>query len=202
MLPPSRPVSRDLAPLPSPSASDEYRSRPGSSHLSFTTLSTIGEATASKPAVLSKKKRRSSLSALKPRNDPLSMSAWWSIQPRQTNVSFQKAEQVKTLPRAPSPNKSSFTAQENRNSSQTSPTFQRTALPQRFGSPKRLGSPERLGISERPGTSERSGRFGSPEWLLPVERLERLASPERLGKKALEKLPQSQRLDSPARSLP
>lgn len=190
MLPPSRPVSRDLPPLPSPSASDEYRSRPGSSHLSFTTLSTIGEAAPSKP-VLSKKKRRSSLSDLKPLNDPLSMSAWWSIQPRQTNVSFQKAAQAKTLPRTPSPNKSSFTGQENRNSSQTSPSLQRTALPQRFGSPQRLGSPE------RPGTLDRLERFGSS-----VERLERLASPERLGKIALEKLPVSQRLDSPARSLP
>lgn len=208
MLPPSRPVSRDLPPLPSPSASDEYRSRPGSSHLSFTTLSTIGEATPSKPAVLSKKKRRSSLSDLKPVNDPLSMSAWWSIQPRQTNVSFQRAEQVKTLPRTPSPHKSTFTSQENRNSSQTSPTFQRTALPQRFGSPKRLGSPERpgnserLGVSERPETSERPERFGSPERLPPVDRSERLASPERLGKIALEKPTQSQRLGSPARSLP
>lgn len=196
MLPPSRPVSRDLPPLPSPSASDEYRSRPGSSHLSFTTLSTIGEATPSKPAVLSKKKRRSSLSDLKPLNDPLSMSAWWSIQPRQTNVSFQKAEQVRSLPRKPSPNKSSSAGQENRNSSQTSPSLQRTALPQRFGSPQRLGSPE------RPGTSERPGRVGSPERPPPVESLERLAFPERLGKIALEKLPQSQRLDSPARSLP
>lgn len=214
MLPPSRPVSRDLPPLPSPSASDEYRSRPGSSHLSFTTLSTIGEATPSKPAVLSKKKRRSSLSDLKPLNDPLLMSAWWSIQPRQTNVSFQKAEQVKTLPRTPSPSKSSFTGQENRNSSQTSTSLQRTALPQRFGSPQRLGSPERPGtlerpgtserprISERPGTSERPERFSSPERLPPVERVERLASPEKLGKIALGKLPQSQRLDSPARSLP
>lgn len=214
MLPPSRPVSRDLPPLPSPSASDEYRSRPGSSHLSFTTLSTIGEATPSKPAVLPKKKRRSSLSDLKPLNDPLSMSAWWSIQPRQTNVSLQKAEQVKTLPRTPSPSKSSFTGHENWNSSQTSPSLQRTALPQRFGSPQRLGSPERPGtsgrpgtserprISERPGTSERPERLSSPERLPPVERLERLASPEKLGKIALGKLPLSQRLDSPARSLP
>lgn len=208
MLPPSRPVSRDLPPLPSPSASDEYRSRPGSSHLSFTTLSTIGEAAPSKPAVVSKKKRRSSLSDLKPLNDPLSMSAWWSIQPRQTNVSIQKAEQAMTLPRTPSPNKSSFTGYENRNPPQTPPPLQRTALPQRFGSPQRLGSPERPrtsdrpGISDRPGTLERLGRFGSSERLPPVERQERLASPERLGKIALEKLPVSQRLDSPVRSLP
>lgn len=208
MLPPSRPVSRDLPPLPSPSASDEYRSRPGSSHLSFTTLSTIGEAAPSKPAVLSKKKRRSSLSDLKPLNDPLSMSAWWSIQPRQTNVSIQKAEQAMTLPRTPSPNKSSFTGHENRKPPQTPPPLQRTALPQRFGSPQRLGSPERPrtsdrpGISDRPGTLERLGRFGSSERLPPVERQERLASPERLGKIALEKLPVSQRLDSPVRSLP
>lgn len=195
MLPPSRPVSRDLPPLPSPSASDEYRSRPGSSHLSFTTLSTIGEAAPSKPAVFSKKKRRSSLSDLKPLNDPLSMSAWWSIQPRQTNVSFQKAEQARTLPRTPSPNKLSFTGQENRNSSQTSPSLQRTALPQRFVSPQRLGSPERH------ETLERLERFGSSERLLPVERLERLTSPERLGKISLEKPPVSQRLDSQARFL-
>lgn len=194
MLPPSRPVSRDLPPLPSPSASDEYRSRPGSSHLSFTTLSTIGEAAPSKPAVLSKKKRRSSLSDLKPLNNPLSMSAWWSTQPRQTNISLQKIG-VKTFPQTPSPSKSNFMSQENRNSSQTSPSLQRTALPQRFGSPQRLGSPE------RPGPSERPERFCSPERLPPVERLEILA-PERLGKMALEKLPQSQRLDSPGRSLP
>lgn len=202
MLPPSRPDSRDLPPLPSPSASDEYRSRPGSSHLSFTTLSTIGEAAPSKPAVLSKKKRRSSLSDLKSLNDPLSMSAWWSIQPRQTNVSFQKAEQAKTSPRTPSPNKSSFKGHENRNSSQISPSLQRTALPQRFGSPQRLGSPERPRTSERPGNLECLERYGSSERLPPVDRLERLASPEKLGKIAPEKLPVSQRLDSPARSLP
>lgn len=158
MLPPLRPVSRDLPPLPGALNSESPHSRPGSSHLNFSNLSTIGEVSPTKPAMLTKKKRRSSLSDLNVANESRMIPSWSPSQPRQANGFQHQQQQVKTLPRTPSPTKLTF-SQESMNSPQSSASPQRSGLPQRFGSPQRLGSPERLGPLERLGSPE---RFGSP----------------------------------------
>ena len=155
MLPPLRPVSRDLPPLPGSSTPESLHSRPGSSHLNFSNLSTIGEGSPTKPAMQTKKKRRSSFSDLNAANESRIMPSWSPSQLRQPS-SFQQV--AKTLPRTPSPTKLTF-GQESKNSTQSSASPQRSGLPTRFGSPQRLGSPERLGPLERLGSPE---RFGSP----------------------------------------
>lgn len=160
MLPPSRPVSRDLPPLPCVSSPDESHSRPGSSHLNFSTLDTIGEGTPTKHMMLAKKKRRSSLSDLKSGGESRIVPSWSPSHLRQTNIQQRPHEPLKTLPRTPSPSKISFNLQEHPSSSQSSASPQKLAMPQRFGSPQRLGSPERFGSPDRPGSSE---RLGSPE---------------------------------------
>lgn len=179
MLPPSRPVSRDLPPLPSPSTSDGYNSRPASSHLNFSTLSTIGEGKPSKPAVLTKKKRRSSLSDLKAANAAPPTSTWWPAQPRQSNISYVLKEHAKTLPRTPSPGISPFGVQEKRISPQPSLSSQGMGPPQRFGPSQRFESPERAGSLERPQRYGSPQRFGSPERSAPVDRPMRFGSPQR-----------------------
>ena len=124
MLPPSRPASRDR---PTTSGSDEPRSRPGSSHLNTCTLSSIGENTPSRPPPLLRKKRRSSLSDLTSLRDPMTVSAWYPLQPR-TAVDDQKNDAKPiTPPQTMSPVKQVRPA--NRQSPQPS------GLPRRFGSP-------------------------------------------------------------------
>ncbi|MCJ1465877.1 hypothetical protein MMC07_004496 [Pseudocyphellaria aurata] len=159
MLPPVRPVSRDLPPLPGAQTPELTHSRPGSSHLNFSSLSTIGEGSPIKPLMLTKKKRRSSLSDLKVANEAGMTPSWSPSLPRQAN-SFQQQQQqlVKTLPRTPSPTKLAL-GQWSKNSPQLPASPQHSTLPQRVGSPQRLGSPERLGPLERLGSPE---RFGLP----------------------------------------
>ena len=148
MLPPLRPVSRDR---PTSSIShEEPRSRPGSSHLNISTLSTIGEGTPTKPTYLIKKKRRSSLSDLKPLHDTVGGSPWSSpsqlrkpttVQHFGTPSKTSLATPVKTSPRTPST--SNLVVGQNADKS----------------SPSRLGAPERFGYTPRSKDSPQ--RFGS-----------------------------------------
>lgn len=125
MLPPLRPTSRDRPTTSGSAPLDEPQSRPGSSHLNTSTLSSIGEGTPTKVTMLPKKKRRSSLSDLHLLKDPDLGNAWSPLQPRKP-VNFQAGSgRFGTSPRTPSPVK--------RPSSQDSPS----GLPRRFGSPQR-----------------------------------------------------------------
>lgn len=149
MLPPLGPVSHGR-PTTSGSASlDEPKSRPGSSHLNTSTLSSIGEGTPTKVTMLPKKKRRSSLSDLQLLKDPDLGSPWSPLQPRKL-TNFQSGNgSFGTSPRAPLPVK--------RPSSQDSP--QPSGIPRRFGSPQRKEnspiretSPPKLGSPLMPRT--------------------------------------------------
>lgn len=127
MLPPLRPVSRDRPATSGSMSQEESRSRPGSSHLTTSTLSSIGENTPTKPTVLPRKKRRSSLSdilSLKP--DPA--TAWSPLQPRRPIKG--KNASAETPPLTPSPVKQSPSQQNNRH-------------PLASGLPKYAGSPQR-----------------------------------------------------------
>lgn len=150
MLPPLRPISRDR---PSPlgmSPLGESLSRPGSSHLYTSTLNSIGEGTV-KPSTLPKKKRRSSLSDLKPAQDSRILPSWQPSQPqlRRPDATPEQPQVPRTLPRTPSPKKINFEQQENQNSPQHS------ASPHRFGSPQRLSSPQRFGSPGKPSSPQR-----------------------------------------------
>lgn len=126
MLPPLRPGSRDRP--TSSTSQEEQRSRPGSSHLNISTLSTIGEGTPTKPALLGKKKRRSSLSDLKPLKDIDVGSPWSSpSQLRMPTTVQQIGTPVKASPRIPSSSKLNVGQQSDKSS------------PHRFGSPERFG---------------------------------------------------------------
>ncbi len=128
MLPPLRPISRDRPTTSGSAPEEEPRSRPGSSHLTTSTLSSIGENTPTKPAILPRKKRRSSLSdilSLQP--DPA--TAWSPLQPRRP-IRVNNAS-IDTPPLTPSPTKQS-------------PSQRTNGYPQHAsGLPRRYGSPER-----------------------------------------------------------
>ena len=128
VLPPSRPVSRDL-PITS-SSSDEPRPRPGSSHLNMSMLSSIGENTPTKLPILPKKKRRSSLSDLKSIQDPLSSPAWAPLQLRKATDNQIGIEKAPTPLKTQSPVKQIPNCRIDRQS------------PQPSGLPSRLDSPQ------------------------------------------------------------
>lgn len=143
MLPPLRPSSRDRPTSSTPQ--EEQRSRPGSSHLNISTLDTIGEGTPTKPALLGKKKRRSSLSDLKPLKDIGVGSPWSSpSQLRKPTTVQQMGTPVKTSPRISSSSKLNVGQQSDKSS------------------PHRFGSPERFGYTPR--TKDSPQRFGSIQY--------------------------------------
>lgn len=82
MLPPFRPSSRDRTTPPNASPREIQSSRPISSHMNMSVLTTIGEGTPTKVPGALKKKRRSSLSDLKPFQDSACASPWLPLQPR------------------------------------------------------------------------------------------------------------------------
>lgn len=142
MLPPLGPVSRDR-PTSSGSASrDESRSRPGSSHLNSSTLSSIGENTPTKPTLLSKKKRRSSLSDLKLAHEPAFATTSWSpLQLHKTSSTSNSSRKISSSPKASTQIRQSPRQLVSKGSAQPS------ALPQRFGSPQyRENSPLRENV--------------------------------------------------------
>ncbi|KAL8664921.1 MAG: hypothetical protein Q9202_002630 [Teloschistes flavicans] len=135
MLPPPRPVSRDLPTPPSASPRDASSSRPTSSHMNMSILNTIGENTPTKAPVPLKKKRRSSLSDLKPIQDSASGDAWLPLQTRKLP---QLGTSAGTPPRTPTGRAQSL---------KNAPGVDYS---QRFGSPERFGSqrqrsPQRTG---------------------------------------------------------
>lgn len=163
MLPPLRPASRDR-PITSGAAShEEPSSRPGSSHRSMAILSTIGEGTPTKTNVLIKKKRRSSLSDLKPLTDSPSLSAWvGSPSQLRTPTKIQlPGSRMKSSPMDQNISQEVSTAPD------SSPSLSRT----------RCGSPERLTAPQQQPTSTQ--RFGSLQQRPPSPRTTRIASPKR-----------------------
>ncbi|KAL9597673.1 MAG: hypothetical protein Q9219_005000 [cf. Caloplaca sp. 3 TL-2023] len=136
MLPQLRPSSRDRPAPPDVSASEGSNSRPTSSHLNLSVLTTIGENTPTKTPSVLKKKRRSSLSDLKPIHQLPTVSPWQPLQPRRLP---QPVREPGTPPRAPDGSKIG---------ARQPPSVDYS---QRFQSPERLnsqrrGSPERRGL--------------------------------------------------------
>ena len=131
MLPSLRPLSRDRPTTSGSASQEEPRSRPGSSHLNTSLLSSIGENTPTRIITLPKKKRRSSLSDLKSLHEPDPATAWSPLQPLKHAVSGGDGGNVRPPPKTASPVKQSPIQQSNRQSPQTS------GLPRRFGSPQR-----------------------------------------------------------------
>ena len=108
MLSPSRPTSRDRPPTSSSINSDGPHSRPGSSHLMSSALSSIGEDTPTKVSVLPRKKRRSSLSDLQ---NLKQMERTGSVPPLQLRAAESgqvPGGNVRTIPKTPSPGKSNY----------------------------------------------------------------------------------------------
>ncbi|KAL8732487.1 MAG: hypothetical protein Q9166_002701 [cf. Caloplaca sp. 2 TL-2023] len=138
MLPPLRPASRDRPTPPNASQRETSNSRPTSSHMTMSIMSTIGEGTPTKAPGLVKKKRRSSLSDLKSVQELGPASAWLPLQPRKLPHAGLTSS---TPPRTPSGNKSGVRHT-------TSVDYS-----QRFGSPERFGSQRR----------NYPQRFGSPQ---------------------------------------
>ncbi|KAL8692595.1 MAG: hypothetical protein Q9218_002411 [Villophora microphyllina] len=135
MLPPLRPASRDRPTPLNASPRDASNSRPTSSHMNMSILNTIGEDTPTKTPAALKKKRRSSLSDLKPVQDSAGGDAWLPLQPRRLP---QPGASIGAPPRTPT---------SRTQSSRNTPSVDYS---QRFGSPERFGSqrqksPQRFG---------------------------------------------------------
>ena len=136
-LPQFRPSSRDRPTPPNASPSEGSKSRPTSSHLNMSVLSTIGENTPTKTPSMLRRKRRSSLSDLRSVQEPPTSSAWQPLQPRRLPQPIANRE---TSPQTPSNNKT------------TSRQLPGTECSQRFRSPGKFNS-------ERDGSPQ---RFSSP----------------------------------------
>lgn len=173
MLPPLRPGSRDR---PSSSGShEEPKSRPGSSHLNISTLTTIGESTPTKPAHLTKKKRRSSLSDLKPLKDIGAGSPWSPPSQLRRPTAVQQSgtptkvgTPVKLSPRIPSSGNSTMGQRADKSS------------------PNRFDSPERFGYTPR--SKESPHRFGSLQQKENSPSIPRAINPVKPVRKVSEKV--------------
>ena len=148
MLPPLRPVSRDRPTTSGSMAPNEPKPRPGSAHLNFSALSSIGEGTPTKTTPLPKKKhRRSSLSDITSIRDPDVIGAWSPLQPRKPGNFGASNSRIATPPKTPSSIKPSPIHGITKQSSQTS------GLPRRFGSPQRKeNSPVREILPQKPNS--------------------------------------------------
>ncbi|KAI4214847.1 MAG: hypothetical protein LQ351_002560 [Letrouitia transgressa] len=136
MLSPVRPVSRDR-PTPNQSPRSESQSRPTSSHLNFPVLETIGEVTPNNSSMIPKKKRRSSLSDLKPVQDAAGLSPWPPLKPHKPASQTHTPNLFKSPPRTPTTSKPTITQPADGGYAQ------RFGSPDRFGS-TRKGSPQRF----------------------------------------------------------
>ncbi|KAL9126712.1 MAG: hypothetical protein Q9217_004275 [Psora testacea] len=126
----SRPSSRDRPPTSGSANLDGPNSRPGSSHLNMSGLSSIGEDTPSKHAPLPlRKKRRSSLSDLHSFRCPDMASTNAPLQLRQLDQKRLPQIHPKSLPKTPPSNNPAFGPQLEIRSTQ------RSGIP-RYGSPK------------------------------------------------------------------
>ncbi|KAL8814473.1 MAG: hypothetical protein Q9223_006302, partial [Gallowayella weberi] len=152
MFPPLRPSTHDGPTPPKASPRETSSSRPTSSHLNMSILSTIGEATPTKASGLPKKKRRSSLSDLKSVQEPSGAPAWRPLHPRKLP---QPGLASGSPPRTPNGNKTHSRHTPSVDYSQRfgSPErvgSQRRNLPQRFDSPKyKENSPSQAGLSRK-----------------------------------------------------
>ena len=164
MLLPLQPDSRERLPTSGSRMLDESRSRPGSSHNTINTLSSIGEGASNSPTSLNKKKRRSSLSDLVKAQGSAASPLLSPLQPRKlppTPVSGM----AKALPKTPSPRKPSFTTHPKKPSPSHSELPKRLIPPhQREKSPLRAASKEN---SPSPRTSrEKTNNVGQPEEIM------------------------------------
>ena len=154
MLPPLRPGSKDRPTGSDHTPNDGYSSRPGSSHRSLAVLSTIGEVTPTKPTVLVKKKRRSSLSDLKPPLDSPSLSSWMTSSPSQlrTPTKYQHTGgHTKQSPRNQTAIPETSIAKPHASPNLTKPRFgspERSTIP-----PTRESSPQRFGYAQPKSSS-------------------------------------------------
>ncbi|KAL9022408.1 MAG: hypothetical protein Q9185_000314 [Variospora sp. 1 TL-2023] len=146
-LPQFRPSSRDRPTPPSASPREGSNSRPTSSHLNMTMLSTIGENTPTKNPSALRKKRRSSLSDLRFAQQPPTVAAWQPLQPRKLP---QPVTKMGVSPRTPSHNKVS-----QRKTPSVDLTL-RFPSPEKFGS--RRGSPDRFASPPRKENSPLQAR--------------------------------------------
>ncbi|KAL9103913.1 MAG: hypothetical protein Q9163_001106 [Psora crenata] len=127
---PSRHLSRDRPPTSGSSNSDGSYSRPGSSHLNTSGLSSIGEDTTSKTTHLPpKKKRRSSLSDLQSLRAPDLAGMIAPLKPRKVDENCSSKPHPRTMTSSRSPSKQVYEPQLERLPPQ------RSGIP-RFGSPK------------------------------------------------------------------
>lgn len=101
----SRPTSRDRPVTSGSFASDGSHSRPGSSHLNLSGLSSIGEDTPTKASLPPRKKRRSSLSDLHSLKQADSPSSIAPLQPRKLQKNNNPEGLLKSFPSTPSPDK-------------------------------------------------------------------------------------------------
>ena len=147
MPPPLRPVSRDRPTTSGFTSQEESRSRPGSSHLNSSALSSIGENTPTKHITLPKKKRRSSLSDLTSLQEPDPSTVWSPLQPRKLAAAQDASGKFRTVSKTPPTVKQSPTQQIKRQSPQPS------SLPRRFGSPSRKENSPLREISGRKASS-------------------------------------------------
>ena len=157
MLPPSRPVSRDRPPTSGSASLDGSHSRPGSSHLNMSALTSIGEDTPSKVSKLPRKKRRSSLSDLQPLRSPDLQAIIPPLQTlKETRNQFPEA-QSKALPQTPSPRRTALAQQVDKRPPQ------RSGIPQ-FGSPR---NKENLPSRDQPPSKESSPSVVHPQMNMP-----------------------------------
>ena len=105
LLSPSRPLSRDRPPTSGSAHSDGSHSRPGSSHLISSALSSIGEDTPTKGSTLPRKNRRSSLSDLQSLKHVDTTGSATPSKLRKADSSRIPDEKTGTNPRTPSPGK-------------------------------------------------------------------------------------------------
>ena len=143
MLPPLRPASRERPATSNGSSSDQIESRPGSSHRAMAVLGTIGENTPTKPAVLTKKKRRSSLSDLHALRDSPIASPWTATPPSQLRTPTSLQRHAMPIKSSPRDQHASLQASVSR------PNVPPKAALGRFGSPERFGTPQ-----QKPGTPQ------------------------------------------------
>ncbi|KAL8966121.1 MAG: hypothetical protein Q9183_003514, partial [Haloplaca sp. 2 TL-2023] len=161
MLPPLRPSSRDKPTPPNASPRETTGSRPTSSHMNMSVLTTIGEGTPTKVPSSFKKKRRSSLSDLKPIQDSAIDTPWLPLQPRRLP---QPTVNAGTPPRTPS---------SRGHSNRQTPSVDYS---QRFGSPGRFGSqrlksphhfaspPQKENSPSQAGSSKKTGSPSIPRY--------------------------------------
>ena len=101
--PPSRPTSRDRPPTSSSVTSDGPQLHPSSSKLVSGALSNFGYDPPKKPTVLTKKKRRSSLSDLQNLKHANTPRPIMPLRARRPEGNQPAREEQKTLPKTPSP---------------------------------------------------------------------------------------------------